>query len=393
MKILCVLFPHFPLQCEARRQPSLRGCPALVTRAAGSQRLVLDYSEGLDGLQCGMTLQQAISRHGNAHLLAADMPHYRTVFNEVLDSLEKVSPLVEGAELGCAYLGLDGLQSIYKKSVNALLRAVRGAISDVFTIQSGIAGGKFLAYLMARQSPPGGFRLLSEDAGAFLKDLPCDVLPVSTKNRQKLHDFGLHTLGQIAALPVGPLLSQFGPEGKRIWELSRGHDDTPLYPRLSEEVIEENFVLPSVTVSLEAILMAIESLLSRVYSRKSLRGRGICSLVLWTKISGSEYWERSIKFKEPAMNTGKALSRIKPVLESFPPPGAVEEMGLKLTCLGYQSGRQRNLFSDVRARDHLLDDIKQLEIRLGGPQVFRVKEVEPWSRIPERRRVLAPISR
>ena len=65
---------------------------------------------------------------------------------------------------------------------------------------------------------------------------------------------------------------------------------------------------------------------------------------------------------------------------------------MKITGLGHQIGKQRSLFTEVRAQDHLLDDIKQLELRLGSPQVFKIKEVEPWSRIPERRYALAPLS-
>jgi DNA polymerase-4/protein ImuB len=195
----------------------------------------------------------------------------------------------------------------------------------------------------------------------------------------------------VTDLPPGPLLSQFGPEGKRIWQLARGQDDAPLHPRSFEETIEESAVLPSVTISLDSMLVAVEALLIRAFAR-DLKGRGIRSLMLWAKIWPSGYWEKSIKFKEPAMNTKKALSRIKPMLENSPPPGPVEELGLKLTGLGASSGRQSNLLTDIRAQDHLLNDIRQLEFRLGGPQVFKIKELEPWSRIPERRRVLAPIS-
>jgi DNA polymerase-4/protein ImuB len=71
----------------------------------------------------------------------------------------------------------------------------------------------------------------------------------------------------------------------------------------------------------------------------------------------------------------------------------VEELGLRVTGLSYGKGRQQNLFTEVRAKIHLVDDIKQLELRLGSPEVFKIKEVEPWSRIPERRYALAPVNR
>ena len=93
------------------------------------------------------------------------------------------------------------------------------------------------------------------------------------------------------------------------------------------------------------------------------------------------------------MDMKTAVSRIKRVLEDYPQPGPVEQVGIRVNRLGYPQGRQRNLFSELRARDHLIEDIKQLELRLGNPQVYKVKEVEPWSRIPERRYALTPTGR
>ena len=88
MRILCILLPHFPLMCEVLEQPDIRDRPAVVTRSEGSQKLVLDYSPGLEGLQHGMTLQQALARYGEARLLHADLPRYWSVFDEILDALE-----------------------------------------------------------------------------------------------------------------------------------------------------------------------------------------------------------------------------------------------------------------------------------------------------------------
>ncbi len=159
-----------------------------------------------------------------------------------------------------------------------------------------------------------------------------------------------------------------------------------------EEIIEESSTLPSVTVSLEVILAAVESLLSRVFARTALKGMGIRSLTLWTRTWNAEHWERNIRFKEPAMNARCAIPRIKDILENSPQPGPVEQLGIRITGFGYQSGQQKSLFPEVRAREHLLDGIKQLELHFGSPQLFRIKEVEPWSRIPERRYALTPLS-
>jgi len=392
MKILCLLLPHFPFTCEVLRNRAARDRSVVITHGSGSQKLVLDYSPKLDGLQRDIPIQQALAQHGEAELLLADMPYYRTIFNGMLDMLEGVSPLVESAELGCAYIGVDGLQLIYPDD-ESLIDTVFRVVSNVFTPQAGMAGNKFLAYLTARRCPPGGRQVLAGDVEAFLHDLPCEVLPVSMKSKEKLRQFGLHTLGQVAALPPGPLLSQFGPEGKKIHDLSRGYDDTPLYPRMMEQVIEESTTLSSVTVSLESIIVALEELLGRVFARISRVGLGARSLTVWTRTWNSEQWERTIRFKEPAMDIKAAVNRIKRVMEEYPQPGPIEQIGLNISRLGFPGGRQSSIFREIRSRDHLLEDIHQLELRLGSAQVYRVKEVEPWSRIPERRYILAPTNR
>jgi DNA polymerase-4/protein ImuB len=391
MKILCILLPHFPLKCERIRHPGSPERPALVTYTVGSQKLVLDYSPELQGIQRDMPLQQALSAHGDIELLHADVPYYWSVFNGLLDALEKKSPLVEGNEPGDIYIGLDGLHLLYPDD-DAVVNAIREAIPAAFDARIGIAGGKFPAYLAALHCPPGGYKALNGDIAPFLKDLSCDLLPVSLKSKEMLHTFGLHTLGQVAALLPGPLQAQFGYEGKKLWEMANGEDDTPLYPRLTEETVEESATLPSVTTSLDVMLAALESLLSRAFTVFGPKGMGIRRITLWTRSWLSEHWECSIRFKEPVMSVKPALSRIKQVMENTPQPGPVEQVGMKITGLGRQHGRQRSLFSEVRAKDHLMDDIKQLEFRLGGPQLYKVVEVEPWSRIPERRYALKPLS-
>jgi DNA polymerase-4 len=392
LKILCALLPHFPLKFEIQRHPELAGRAAAITFAEGSQKLILDYAPELKGLQRGMSSQQAISMYGEMEILQADMPHYWSVFNGILDALELKSPLVEGLELGDIYIGADGLQLIYAND-DLLAGAVREVIPPVFEARIGIAEGKFASYLAAVQSPVCGFKTLNGDVASLFKRLSCDLLPVSLKITEMLHEFGLHTLGQLAEMPTSHLQAQFGPEGRRIKELASGRDDTPLYPRLSEETIEEFITLDSITVSLDLILMTLESMLSRVFARLGQKGLGISRITLWTRSWVSEHWEQDIRFKEPAMNTRTAISRIRQIMETGPQPGPVEQLGMKITGTGRPQGRQKSLISAVRAQEHLLDEIKQLEFRLGAPQLFQVKEVEPWSRIPERRYTMAPLNR
>ena len=392
MRILCVLLPHFPLRCEVLRNPALDNCPLLVIYGTGSKKMVLDCSPELEGIRKDMPLQQALARDNKVELLQADLPYYLSAWNRILDKLEEVSPLVEDAGPGIAYLGIDGLRLIYPDD-DSLIEAVKKSVTEDFPCRAGIAGGKFPAYLAALHSPLNGHTVLTDGKGDFIEGLPCDVLPVSMKVKNRLAEFGISSLGQLAAFPPGPLQSQFGPEGGRIKELAGGLDNTPLYPRKAGEIIEESAVLSSVTVSIDTVLAAMEPLVTRVFARLHQTGKGIHSLTLWTRSYEAEHWERTVRFKEPTMDIKTTLTRIKRVLENFSQPGPVEQAGIRVTRLGYPRGRQNSLFSEVRSQAHLLEDIRQLELRQGNPQVFKIKEIEPWSRIPERRYALIPTGR
>jgi len=125
----------------------------MVTYAVGSQKLILDYSPELTGIQRDMPLQQAMSVHSDVELLHADVPYYCTVFNGLLDALEKKSPSVEGIEMGDVYIGLDGMHLLYPDDA-VLVGAIREVIPAEFDAHMGIAIGKFPAYLAALQCPP-----------------------------------------------------------------------------------------------------------------------------------------------------------------------------------------------------------------------------------------------
>ena len=129
MRVACVLLTHLRAKVEVRRHPHLEDSPVvIVDRDPSTARpLVVDRFPAASGVVVGMTLEQAMSRHANALVLDADEPYYQQVFNQVLGSLQGVSDRVEGADLGTAYVRLDGLEGLYRGEagvVSALLNAV-----------------------------------------------------------------------------------------------------------------------------------------------------------------------------------------------------------------------------------------------------------------------------
>ena len=387
MSIACVLVANLPLKTELLRQPDLRGKAALVIEQSGPRRLVIDRSPPARAVEAGMSLEKALSLCPHAVLVEADSPLYRERWGGILDNLEQRSPIVEDAGLGLAYVDLRGLEKLYGGEAN-LLKAVVDAVPQAYYPRAGVGQGKFPAYAAALQAKPSRAVQVPEDASAFLAPLPVTHLPTSWKIKERLLDFGLDSMGSIARLPFNTMQAEFGREGARLWRLANGQDDEPLTPRRHEEIFTRQVSFASPTVSLPAILIALESLLTRAFAGQ-IRGRFAKVAFLEGSAENGSGWSKRIGFHEPVGDRDRAMFILKSRLENLALPGPLENLSLTLSGITGESGRQESLFPEVRHQARLDDAVRQLRARLGHrPPIFRVREVEPWSRIPERRRTL-----
>lgn len=388
--IACLVVTHLPVKAEVRRYPYLRGKPVIITESYGSRDLVLDSSPEARGVGTGMPLQEALSHCKEAVLLQADAYYYNDAFDKLARSMEMRSPLVEKAGMGCVYVGLEGLKLMYGGEARLIASLLQGAPAD-FNPRLGVAAGKFPAYVAAANTKGGRATRVPEDVAGFLSGFSVDLLPLSWEDKARLHHFGIHTLGELAGLPVGPVQAQFGTEGLRAWELAGGVDRRPLIAQHSEPTVEESLSFPSPIITWHSIFTALETLLGRAFSRPEVGGRYVRAATLESHVFRHPPWMKRFTFKEALGSKEKALFALKSRMDSVELPGPLEDMKLTLAGFTGESGIQTNLFSDVRKREQLKEMMRQLEVHLGGkPPIYQLKEIEPWSRIPERRRVLAP---
>jgi DNA polymerase-4/protein ImuB len=334
-----------------------------------------------------MPLQEAQARFKDAALVEADTAYYQSVFGRILVRLGDVSPVVDAADLGCAYVGLDGLEEMYgglAKLINTLLQSVPHHLRP----RLGVSQGRFPAYLAATCAERGGAYKTPAALRDFLAPFPVDVLPVPWNLKASLHNFGLNTLGEIASRPLGPMQAQFGTVGATVWYLAHGTDDTPLAPLRPEPEVGASLVFPMPAATLEPLLTAIEILLGQIFSKPEMRGRFARTAELEGHILNRPSWQRRFVFKSPVGDKSGAYRVIRGMLDNLSLPGPIEEVRLTLKHLTGEVGRQGSLFQDVRRMEQLRETVAQLVVSQGHNPIYQVREMEPWSRIPERRRAL-----
>ena len=387
MQIACVLVTHLPFKLELQRDPSLEKRSVIIFQRRGSQRTVLDTSPGISQVKPGMSLQEALANCKDAVPIEADIPYYQKAFTQILLRLENWSPAVEAADLGHVYVGLNGLEDTYG-NMEHLMTGLLHAIPPYLEPRLGVSTGKFPAYLAALRAQPGSAYKPPTEVREFMAAFPVEVLPVSWQIKARFRGFGLDTLGKIAELPIGPVQAQFGPIGAKVWRLAHGIDDSPLMVRQYEEEVTASFTFPTPTAYSEPLMMAVDHLLARLFAQPDMRGRYARITFLESCVVNKPTWQHRVVFKTPVGSRTHAYIILKGLLDGLTLPGPLEEIRMTLKELTGEGGKQESLFNEVRQMERLHQVIAQLKASQGRNPIYRVREVEPWSRIPERRLAL-----
>ncbi len=225
---------------------------------------------------------------------------------------------------------------------------------------------------------------------SFLRDRPIGLLPLEPEALRRLRLLGIRTMGGLAALPRHAVQAQFGTAGVFAWELANGHDDRPVMPAPYIERVAEVMDFGTPLVSREAILAALEPMLASAL-RQPLRGqRFVRAIEVTLTTERGQRWRRKQLLKEPSSDRDRLWRVLRTLVEYAGMPGAAAQLRLELAGLTHESGRQPSLFREAaRRREELEETLRQLKARYGHCPVGHVVEVEPWSRVPERRMALA----
>ncbi|MPZ23829.1 MAG: DNA polymerase Y family protein [Dehalococcoidia bacterium] len=396
MRVGCLFIPHFMVSLERLDRPDLRDRAVIIGGAPEDRQVVWDCSAEAEatGVHPGMQLRLALSRCRDATFIEPRPTVYEDHFEDLLRRLERVGPFVEPGEAhgnglpGLAYVNLSGVGAGPNAAYELGLK-LAAAVPPGLKAGIGLAPGKFSARLAAIDSDGAPRIVEGSDLVGFLAPFPASLLPVPGAMQRRLQLYGIKTLADLAMLPQGAVQAQFGAEGLKAWRLANGEDDEPVNGRRREEAVVRRLSFPSPTASIDSLLIAIRQMLASTFALPAMRNKGVRRLRVRARISGARSWERTLTLKEPSSDTGHIFFALKSLLGNLVLPGPIEEVTLRLTDFCGETGKQSGMFSGNSGRElQLHESVRQLKARFGRTPIFRLVEVEPWSRIPERRRAL-----
>lgn len=403
MSIACVKIPHLPIQCELARSPELRSKLLIIYHGEESRPVVLDATPEAR-LRRGTSIVRAMSQHPEARTVRADETFYDARWRKVIESLLSVSDRVENAARGNAFIAIDGLSKLYggeDKIVDLILEATS---KHGFASLIGVASGRFHSYCAAISTKPSQPLRLPNNRAAvkkFIAPMPVDILPLEARAIDLMHDFAISTMGELAAQSVSALQAQLGPDGRRAWELVNGIDRTRLNTIERSQTIVDNLQFPWPVASMDALSFGIRTLLDRVFASVQRIGKAAGRMELRCEMSNSERWSYSHVFKEPTDSATLAHSVVMTCIETIvqseasPIRSPVEIISVELSQLGAARSEQSGLWEEHEKGDldtALRQLSAQFSTKMNSSPIKTVVDVEPWSRIPERRQALAEVT-
>ena len=366
--ILHVDLDAFFAAVEQRDRPELRGRPVIVGGGDRNARGVVSaasYEARVFGVRSAMPLRTAGALCPTGVFLPVDGAKYSAVSRQVMVILRGFTPLVEPVSIDEAFLDVAGTETLFGPA-EVVAGEVKSAIRRELelTASVGVATTKLVAKIASDLRKPDG--LVSVEPGteaAFLAPLPIERLwGVGARTRAVLAEYGVRTIGDLAALPLDLLVRRFGNGGPQLAARALGIDPSPVGDGAATKSVSHEHTFDVDTADWEVIERTLLALSEGVAAR--LRAGRVKAGTVAVRLRDSDFVtisrQRTLKaptdLTEPIWRT--ALSLVRP-----------EVRGMRVRLLGV-------------AASHLTDR-EQLAL-FGADDARRRRAVEASDAIRER---------
>jgi DNA polymerase IV len=359
---------------EQRDNRALRGKPVVV---GGGVVLAASYEAKAYGIRTAMGGRHARRLCPQAIVVPPRMSAYSEASKAVFEVFEDTTPLVEGLSIDEAFLDVRGLERLAGEAVDIAARLrwrVRDEVGLPITV--GVARTKFLAKVASGVAKPNGLLCVPpENELGFLHPLPVERLwGVGRVTAAKLHDRGLRTVGQVAALDEAVLVYLLGQaSGRQLHALAHNRDPRRVQTGRRRRSIGSQRALGRRPKSFEEIDSSVIAIVDRVSRRLRSARRRCRTVILRLRFDDFTRATRSLTMPRLTDQSQEILSAARALLAASQPlieQRGITLVGLSLTNLEDTDPLQLTLTEDWRphALDAALDQVKD---RYGSAAITR----------------------
>jgi DNA polymerase-4 len=365
----------FYASVEQRDDPRLRGRPVIV--GAGVV-LAASYEAKAFGVRTAMGGSTARRLCPHAVVVSPRMTAYTEASKAVFQVFDDTAPFVEALSIDEAFLEVRGMARI-RGSPTEIAKQLRWEVRERvgLPITVGVARTKFLAKVASAVAKPDGLLVVpAERELAFLHALPVERLwGVGPVTSGKLRGRGLITVGQVAALPEGMLISLVGrAAGRHLHALAHNRDPRRVRVGVRRRSMGSQRALGRRRRPFAELDEIIVGLVDRIARRLRKAQRSCRTITLRLRFDDFSRATRSHTLTEATTETLTILATARELLRTARPlieSRGITLLGLTLGNLADERAGQLVLAFERRrtsALDAALDDVRE---RFGSDAITR----------------------
>jgi DNA polymerase-4 len=367
----------FYASVEILDDPSLRGKAVIVGGEANARGVVsaASYEARRFGVHSAMPLRTAARLCPHGVFLPGRFDRYRELSRQVMRIFASYTPMVEPISLDEAFMDVTASQAAFGDGETIARALKRRVLSESGLVVSvGVATNKLCAKIGSDLRKPDGLVVVAPgQEAAFLAPLPVGRLwGVGPQSRQALADYGVTTIGQLAAMSEGTLRRRFGTHGIELRLRAQGVDPARVVSGGAPKSIGHELTFNhDVTdpARLEATLLDLaESVASRL--RHHHMAAGAVQLKLryegFDTITRQAPLGHQVRDSEPLYEMGVALLH-----KALGTDRAVRLIGL--TAIHLADVQQLTLFDAPDRTDRIAKSVDAVRERFGEKAITRAR--------------------
>lgn len=367
----------FYASVEVLDDPSLQGRPVIVGGGPNDRGVVsaASYEARAFGVGSAMPLRTAVRRCPHGVFLPGRPERYRELSQQVMAIFADYTPLVEPISLDEAFLDVTASAAALGDG-EAIGRRIKSRVVDEvgLIVSVGVAVNKLCAKVASDLRKPDAFVVVAPGSEAeFLAPLPIRRLwGVGPSAQAALADYGVTTIGQLAAMPASTLRRRLGRHGGDLAARARGIDPSPVVPWQQPKSIGHEHTFERDTVDIRQLEATLLDVADSVASRLRRHGLAAGSVQLKLRYEGFETLTRQAPLQHQAREAGPLYEAALVLLRRTLVAGRGVRL-IGLTAINLADAQQLTLFDAPDRTDRLTASIDAVRARFGDRSITRAR--------------------
>lgn len=377
----CLHAADFPAQALLRLRPELRSQPVAILEGRAPQESVcsLNRQARLGGAAPGMTRVEA-EHVARLRLLPRSLETEAAARAIVLECAANFAPQIEdvsGAATCACVLDIAGTERLFGPP-EMLARRLRAALAAAGFRASIAVSSNFHAACFAAASARAVTVVRPGEEAAALAPLPLAQLAtgrhgdLDADSAEIFSNWGIRTLGELAALPESELVARLGDRARTWRNLARGLQPHTFQPVEAAFALEERCHLDTPVDRADSLLFLAARMIDCLSARAAAHALALASLTVQMALERGGVYRRVIRPAVPTLDRKFLLKLLQLEFAAHPPQAAVVQMAISAEA-GRTSKMQLGLFTPQTPEPSRLDvTIARLkaiagEDRVGSP--------------------------